>query len=160
MIRDKIKSAAALKNILAAFRNEGKKVVFTNGCFDILHYGHVKYLEDAKKHGDILIVAVNSDNSVRKIKGKNRPIVDEKNRMRVLAALESVDFVTLFNEATPLKIIRILKPDVLVKGGDWKKKNIVGSQIVQKKGGKVISLTLVKNNSTTNIIKKIGQDKD
>jgi rfaE bifunctional protein nucleotidyltransferase chain/domain len=159
MIDNKIKNASALKNTLLSLKNKGKRVVFTNGCFDILHYGHVKYLQDAKNKGDILIVAVNSDSSVRKLKGRSRPVVGEKDRMRVLAALESVDFVTIFGEDTPLKLIKSLRPDVLVKGGDWDKKDIIGGDLVESWGGKVISLPYVKNQSTTNIIDKIGKKK-
>ncbi|MDD4908407.1 MAG: D-glycero-beta-D-manno-heptose 1-phosphate adenylyltransferase, partial [Candidatus Omnitrophica bacterium] len=134
-------------------------IVFTNGCFDILHYGHVKYLQEAKNTGNILVVAVNSDSSVKKLKGPSRPIVGQKNRTRVLSALESVDFVTIFSEDTPLKLIKLLKPDILVKGGDWDKKSIVGGRLVQSWGGKVISLPYVKGQSTTNIIDKIGKTK-
>jgi rfaE bifunctional protein nucleotidyltransferase chain/domain len=159
MINNKIKTSGALKNKLLSLKKEGKRIVFTNGCFDILHYGHVKYLQDAKNRGDILVVAVNSDNSVRKLKGSSRPIVDQKNRMRVLSALESVDFVTLFGEDTPLKLIKLLRPDVLVKGGDWDKKDIVGGKLVESWGGKVISLPYIRNQSTTNIIDKIGKAK-
>ena len=157
MIDNKIKSALSLQRSLIPLKKKGKKIVFTNGCFDILHYGHVKYLQEAKNRGDILVVAVNSDSSVKKLKGRSRPVVGQKNRMRVLAALESVDFVTLFGEDTPLKLIKLLKPDVLVKGGDWDKKDIVGSGLVESWGGKVISLPYVKNQSTTNIIDKIGK---
>ena len=157
MIDNKIKSALSLQRSLIPLKKKGKKIVFTNGCFDILHYGHVKYLQEAKNRGDILVVAVNSDSSVKKLKGRSRPVVGQKNRMRVLAALESVDFVTLFGEDTPLKLIKLLKPDVLVKGGDWDKEDIVGGRLVESWGGKVISLPYVKNQSTTNIIDKIGK---
>ncbi|MDD5027375.1 MAG: adenylyltransferase/cytidyltransferase family protein, partial [Candidatus Omnitrophica bacterium] len=108
----KIKSLHALKKLVKELKKEGRKVVFTNGCFDILHYGHAKYLQDAKSAGDILVVGVNSDTSVRKIKGKYRPVVGEKNRLRLLAALESVDYLTLFKETPPLKLIQEVKPDI------------------------------------------------
>jgi len=159
MMNNKIKTASALKKRLVSLKNEGKSIVFTNGCFDILHYGHVKYLQEAKNTGNILVVAVNSDSSVKKLKGPSRPIVGQKNRTRVLSALESVDFVTIFSEDTPLKLIKLLKPDILVKGGDWDKKSIVGGRLVQSWGGKVISLPYVKGQSTTNIIDKIGKTK-
>ncbi|MFA5116070.1 MAG: D-glycero-beta-D-manno-heptose 1-phosphate adenylyltransferase [Candidatus Omnitrophota bacterium] len=159
MMNNKIKTANALKKRLISLKKEGKRIVFTNGCFDILHYGHVKYLQEAKNKGDILVVAVNSDSSVKKLKGPFRPIVGQKNRTRVLSALESVDFVTIFSEDTPLKLIKLLRPDILVKGGDWDKKSIVGGRLVESWGGKVISLPYVKDQSTTNIIDKIGKAK-
>ena len=151
----KIKSLRALKKLTAKLKRQGKRITFTNGCFDILHYGHAKYLQDAKNSGDILVVGVNSDSSVRKIKGKDRPVVDEKNRLGLLAALESVDYLVLFKEATPLKVIQAVKPDILVKGADWNKNNIVGSGFVAGYGGKVKTVKLVKGLSTTNLIKKI-----
>ncbi|MDD2927604.1 MAG: D-glycero-beta-D-manno-heptose 1-phosphate adenylyltransferase [Candidatus Omnitrophica bacterium] len=153
----KIKSLHALKKLVKELKKEGRKVVFTNGCFDILHYGHAKYLQDAKSAGDILVVGVNSDTSVRKIKGKYRPVVGEKNRLRLLAALESVDYLTLFKETTPLKLIQEVKPDILIKGADWNKSNIVGNDFVLGYGGKVQTVRLVKGLSTTNLIKKIAR---
>lgn len=151
----KIKSLKLLEKELLKLKEEKKKIVFTNGCFDILHFGHAKYLQEAKNKGDILVVGVNSDSSVRKIKGEKRPIVDEKNRLGLLSALESIDYLVLFNEDTPLKVIKALKPDVLIKGADWDKDDIVGSDIVQAYGGKVLTIKLVKGLSTTNLIKKI-----
>jgi len=151
----KIKSLNALKKEVAKLKKQGKRIVFTNGCFDILHYGHAKYLEDAKAMGDILIVAVNSDLSIRKIKGKNRPVVGEANRLKLLAALESIDYVTLFKEITPLTVIKAIKPDVLIKGSDWDKNSIVGSDVVRAYGGEVKTVKLVKGLSTTNLINKI-----
>ncbi len=139
-------------------KREGKRIVFTNGCFDILHYGHVKYLQDAKAKGDYLVVAVNSDSSVKKIKGKGRPVVPQGDRMRTLAVLGCVDFVLLFNEDDPLKLIKAIKPDFLIKGSDWSKKSIVGASFVESYGGKVLTVTLVKNRSTSAIIKKIVRD--
>jgi len=153
----KIKSLAALRQEVSKLKKQGKRIVFTNGCFDILHYGHAKYLEDAKTEGDILVVAVNTDSSVRKIKGKNRPIVDEMNRLKLLAALESIDYLTLFNETTPLNVIKAVKPDILVKGADWDKAKIVGNDFVKAYGGRVKTIKLVKGLSTTNLIKKIVQ---
>ncbi|MBP7056719.1 MAG: D-glycero-beta-D-manno-heptose 1-phosphate adenylyltransferase [Candidatus Omnitrophica bacterium] len=151
----KIKSLSELKSELKRSRRHGLKTVFTNGCFDILHLGHIDYLERAKKLGDILIVGLNSDGSVKKLKGPSRPINSQKARARMLAALECVDFVTIFNEETPAKVIKNLCPDVLVKGGDWKVKDIVGSDFVVSMGGRVVSLKFVKGYSTTGLIKKM-----
>ena len=151
----KIKSLGALQRIINKFQKKGRKIVFTNGCFDILHYGHAKYLQDAKNKGDILVVAVNSDSSVRSIKGEGRPIVDEGNRLKLLSALECVDYLVLFKEETPLAMIKKIRPDILVKGADWDKGKIVGSDFVESYGGKVLTIKLVKGLSTTNIIKKI-----
>ncbi len=155
MLKEKIKNLAALKKIILKLKKKRRKIVFTNGCFDLLHYGHVKYLEDAKRKGDILVVAINSDVSVRKIKGKERPIIGQNDRLSLIAALESVDYVILFNEETPLKVIKELKPDILVKGADWDSKQIVGSEVVLSYGGKVSTIKLIKDRSTTNLIKKI-----
>lgn len=157
MLKDKIKSINELKRILPRYRKLGKKIVFTNGCFDILHFGHAKYLEEAKRKADILVVGVNSNSSIRKIKGEERPVINEKYRMGLVASLESVDYVVLFKEETPFKIIRALKPDILVKGADWNKEDIVGADFVLKNGGKVYTLKLVKGLSTTNLIKKIAK---
>lgn len=157
LLKKKIKSLSTLKRIAAGAKRKGKRIVFTNGCFDLLHYGHVKYLEDAKRKGDILIVAVNSDSSVKKIKGDKRPIVSEKERIRVIAALASVDYAVLFNDNTPVKLIRALKPDILVKGADWDKNNIVGGNLVASYGGRVMRIKLVPGCSTTNLIKKIAR---
>ena len=157
LLEDKIKSLKRLSKITAGLRKRGKKVVFTNGCFDILHFGHAKYLQEAAKLGDVLVVAVNSDSSIKSIKGKDRPIVDEKNRMRMIAALESVDFVTLFSQSTPINAIKAIKPSILVKGADWSKGNIVGGDFVTGCGGKVKSVKLVRGLSTTNLINKIAK---
>ena len=136
-------------------RIENRKVVFTNGCFDIIHKGHVTYLNEAKSLGDHLIVGINSDDSVKRLKGKDRPVNNESDRAFVLDNLKSVDDVLIFNEDTPYDIIKEIIPDLLVKGGDWKEEDIVGSDIVKKNGGKVISLQFVNNYSTTNILEKI-----
>ena len=157
LLKEKIKNLNALKKIILRLKEKGKKIVFTNGCFDLLHYGHVKYLEDAKRKGDILVVAINSDTSVRKLKGNKRPIVNQKDRLGLIAALESVDYVVLFNEETPLKAIKELKPDILVKGADWDRKQIVGSGIVLGYGGNVSTIKLIEGRSTTNLIKKIAK---
>ncbi|MBN2831540.1 MAG: D-glycero-beta-D-manno-heptose 1-phosphate adenylyltransferase [Candidatus Omnitrophica bacterium] len=156
-IKNKTKSFKAILNIIAGLKKQGKRVVFTNGCFDLLHYGHVKYLEDAKRKGDILIVGVNSDSSVRIIKGNNRPITKEGNRLRVIAALESVDFALIFKEDTPLNIIKKIRPDILIKGADWDKSQIVGGRFVRESGGKVLTVNLIKGLSTTNLINKIAK---
>ncbi|MDD5044535.1 MAG: D-glycero-beta-D-manno-heptose 1-phosphate adenylyltransferase [Candidatus Omnitrophica bacterium] len=157
MLEQKIKNSVSLVKICRRLKKQRKKVVFTNGCFDILHYGHVKYLEDAKKKGDVLIVALNSDSSIRRIKGPNRPLVNEKDRIRIIAALESVNYTLLFNETTPLVLIKKIKPDVLVKGADWCKCDIVGADFVHSYGGKVSTIALAQNRSTTKLIKKIVQ---
>jgi D-beta-D-heptose 7-phosphate kinase/D-beta-D-heptose 1-phosphate adenosyltransferase len=152
---NKTYSREELKKIIDRYRQEGKKIVFTNGCFDILHVGHTRYLAEAKKQGDVLIIGLNSDESVRSLKGKERPLIPEKERADVIAALESVDYVTIFHERTPLELIEYLKPDIIVKGGDWKEENVVGRESVAKWGGRVIIIPEVKGSSTTNIIEKI-----
>lgn len=157
MLEEKIKSLLVLKRIISRLKAKGKLIVFTNGCFDLLHYGHVKYLQEAKKKGDILIVAVNSDASVRRIKGDKRPLINEKDRLNVIAALESVDYAVLFNEDTPLRVIKLLKPDILIKGADWNKTRVVGGNFVLSYGGRVVTLKLAKGRSTTNLIKKIAK---
>lgn len=151
--RSKIKSASALKKCLPA----RKKVVFTNGCFDLLHPGHVAYLEQAKKQGDLLVVALNSDQSVARLKGPGRPVNPLKDRMTVLASLECVDFVTWFEQDTPLETIKKIgsKIRVLVKGGDWKVDQIVGGREVLSWGGKVKSLKFIPGKSTTGILAKV-----
>ncbi len=133
----------------------GKKIVFTNGCFDILHLGHVEYLEEAKSLGDILIVALNTDQSVQKLKGPTRPLQNETDRAKILSALKSVDFTILFNEDTPLEVIKQIKPDVLVKGGDWPVDQIVGSDFVLSRGGQVKSLKFLEGRSTTRVVEKM-----
>ena len=135
--------------------NEGKKIVFTNGCFDILHRGHVTYLAEAKKLGDLLVIGLNSDASVKRLKGPDRPINNEEDRKYVLSQLKSVDFVEIFTEDTPLNLILTIKPKVLVKGGDWKIDQIVGGKEVIADGGDVFSLNFVDGYSTTSVIQKI-----
>lgn len=157
LFEDKVRTLGGLKKIIARLKAKGSSIVFTNGCFDLIHYGHVKYLQEAKKKGDILVVGVNSDASIRRIKGKNRPVVNETERVRLVAALESVDYAALFNEDTPLKLIKFIKPDVLVKGADWKKADIVGSDIVLANGGRVSTIKLARGHSTTNLIRKIAK---
>lgn len=142
---------------LTAFleKNRGKKIVFTNGCFDILHRGHVTYLAEARKLGDLLVLGVNSDASVKRLKGPERPINNETDRAFVLSQLKSVDFVEIFTEDTPLNLILTVKPDALVKGGDWRIDQIVGGKEVQANGGHVYSLNFVDGYSTTSLIEKI-----
>ena len=136
---------------------EGKTLVFTNGCFDILHAGHISYLNEARNLGDALFVGLNSDSSVKKIKGDSRPIVKESDRKFVLENIKAVDFVEIFGEETPYNLIKDVRPDILVKGGDWSVESIVGHDIVQGHGGKVLSLNFKEGLSTTNIIKKISE---
>ncbi len=154
-VRCKVKSITSLREILNRLRKKKKRIVFTNGCFDLLHLGHIRYLEKAKQEGDVLVVGLNSDSSVRKLKGKGRPLVPEKERAEILSALEFVDYVTIFSEETPANLIHEIKPDVLVKGGDYSLNEIVGRDYVHSYGGKVVTVNLVKGKSTSNLIKKI-----
>jgi D-beta-D-heptose 7-phosphate kinase/D-beta-D-heptose 1-phosphate adenosyltransferase len=152
---NKILERNALKNELEELRKKGKKIAFTNGCFDILHVGHVRYLREAKKTADVLVLALNSDSSVRSIKGEKRPILNENERAELLAALEFVDFITIFEELTPLELINCLKPDILIKGGDWPEEKVVGREEVKKWGGRVAIIPEIEGKSTTNIVEKI-----
>lgn len=136
-------------------RSKNRKIVFTNGCFDILHLGHVRYLAEAKALGQFLFVGVNSDSSVSALKGPERPLQNEKDRAEILASLKSVDAVSIFSESTPLELIMLVKPQILVKGGDWDTKNIVGKAEVESWGGKVLSLPFLPGHSTSDIVKKI-----
>jgi rfaE bifunctional protein nucleotidyltransferase chain/domain len=153
----KIVTEPELSRILARARFTEKKVVFTNGCFDIIHQGHVDYLIKAAKLGDILIVGLNSDSSVKKLKGEGRPIQDQESRAKVLASMYFVTYVVIFNEETPYDLIKSVQPDFLVKGGDYKAENIVGYDVVKKNGGKVVTIPLVKGYSTTGIINKLNK---
>ena len=156
----KIKSPESLKRILAKLRKHGKrapKIVFTNGCFDILHKGHVTYLQQARKLGDILVVALNTDASVSKLKGLHRPIQDEQSRLTIIAALQCVNAVVLFDEETPYELIKLVQPDVLVKGSDYKPENIVGYDIVIAKGGQVKTIDYLPGFSTSEIEKRIKE---
>ena len=150
----KIQSPNSLARVLTKARQKGAKPVFTNGCFDLLHKGHVTYLERARRLGDLLVVALNSDASVRRLKGAERPINRLEDRLEVLAALECVDYVTWFSEDDPVSLIRKLKPLVLVKGGDWKPSQILGGSDVKSWGGKVRSLKFVPGRSTTELIRR------
>jgi rfaE bifunctional protein nucleotidyltransferase chain/domain len=143
-----------LAELINAIKSGGRKIVFTNGVFDIIHRGHVEYLNEAKNHGDILIVGLNSDSSVKKIKGESRPLNNENDRAFVLVNLKAVDYVIIFEEDTPYNLIKTVVPNVLLKGGDWKPGDIVGSDIVLDSGGKVLSLKYINGYSTTEIIKK------
>jgi D-beta-D-heptose 7-phosphate kinase/D-beta-D-heptose 1-phosphate adenosyltransferase len=143
----------AVQKKLAEVRKD-KKIVFTNGCFDLLHVGHVRYLKEAKECGDLLFVGVNSDASVKRLKGPTRPVQSESDRAEILSQLKSVDFVCIFDEDTPLELIKQVRPEVLVKGGDWKVSQIVGSDFVLEQGGQVKSLSFVDGKSTTQLIEK------
>jgi D-beta-D-heptose 7-phosphate kinase/D-beta-D-heptose 1-phosphate adenosyltransferase len=151
----KITSLPLLENILAGERRNGKKIVFTNGCFDLLHVGHVKYLQEARQLGDLLILGLNSDDSIRRLKGPNRPLIGEEERAHILAALNCIDFVVVFDEDTPLEMISALRPDVLVKGGNYTPEEVVGRELVESCGGRVELINFVDGKSTTNIINKI-----
>ena len=150
-LEKKIIGVAALKKKLSALREAGRTIAFTNGCFDLMHVGHVTYLQKAKKGNRVLIVGLNSDKSISRIKGPSRPIVPQKSRAAVLAALESVDFVVIFNEETPYALIRALRPDILIKGADYRGEKVVGSDLVKK----TELIALVKGFSTSNIVAKI-----
>ena len=152
----KVRTLDTLLPELAAHRKQGRKIAFTNGCFDILHAGHVAYLREARKSGDLLVVGLNSDASIRSIKGPDRPVNKEEDRVLVLSELQSVDYVVLFGEDTPINLIRAIRPDTLVKGADYRKEQVVGGAFVEKHGGKVVLVPLVEGRSTTNIIRRIG----
>ncbi|MEE9614618.1 MAG: D-glycero-beta-D-manno-heptose 1-phosphate adenylyltransferase [Thermodesulfobacteriota bacterium] len=153
----KVISLRGLLREIGAKRGRRKKVVFTNGCFDIIHAGHVRYLKKAKSLGDVLVVGLNSDSSVRKLKGRGRPVVPEGERAEVLSTLEPVDYVVIFKEPTPIKLIEAVRPDVLVKGADWKSGEIVGEDVVKGSGGRVARVRLLKGRSTTDIIKRVSK---
>ncbi len=144
-----------LTEIAKRIKKEGKRIVFTNGCFDLLHLGHIRYLKEARRLGDILIVGLNSDNSVRSLKGKDRPLVKEKDRAEILSALEAVDYIVIFDELTPKNLIDKIIPNVLAKGGDWKKEEVVGRDTVEAHGGEVVIIPEVKGYSTSALISKI-----
>ena len=154
-MKKKIKARKELLRIIKNLKAKGKQIVFTNGCFDVLHLGHVRYLEEAKALGDVLVVGVNSDSSVRKLKGPKRPILPEEERTEILSGLGCVDYITVFNEADPLKLITSLKPNLLVKGGDWTREQIVGREVVERSGGESVIIPFVKGASTSNVIDTI-----
>lgn len=151
----KIVEVKELINRIDPLRRSGKQVVFTNGCFDIMHAGHVRYLAAAKSEGEILIVGINSDKSVKSIKGKNRPIMPQDQRAEVLAGLWCVDYVVFFDEPDPLRLIQAIKPDILVKGEDWAEDKIIGADSVKADGGRVVRVAVVPDISTSMIIEKI-----
>ena len=157
---DKIVSLSQALKLVKEWKGHKINVVFSNGCFDILHAGHVEYLEKARQKGDKLIVGLNSDKSVSSLKGPSRPVVDEISRSRILASLEFVDLVVIFDELTPKKLIEAIRPDILVKGKDYEISNIVGADFVLQNGGKVETIELTKGFSTTNVIGKIKNLKD
>ncbi len=159
IIRKKILSIEELSRILALWRFQNKRIVFTNGCFDILHLGHIDYLSRAADLGDILIIGLNSDRSVSEIKGPSRPITDEHSRSMILAALSFVNAIVLFDESTPYELIKLVQPDVLVKGSDYKAEDVVGYDVVSAKGGKVITIDFLEGYSTTLIEQKIRNSK-
>jgi D-beta-D-heptose 7-phosphate kinase/D-beta-D-heptose 1-phosphate adenosyltransferase len=144
-----------VKSLLQEQGRRRKKVVFTNGCFDIIHAGHVRYLKKARALGDILVVGLNNDSSVRKIKGVGRPIMPETDRAEILSALSAVDYVVIFKEPTPIRLIEAIRPEVLVKGADWRRGRIVGEDVVKSYGGRVSRIRLVQGRSTTNIINRV-----
>jgi D-beta-D-heptose 7-phosphate kinase/D-beta-D-heptose 1-phosphate adenosyltransferase len=154
-LTDKIKTLDALAPLVQQAKSRGSTTVFTNGCFDIVHSGHVKLLEQCRQAGDGLIVGLNSDASVRQLKGPGRPIVPQEQRAQVVAALESVDYVVIFDELDPLQIITRLVPDVLIKGGDWTPETIIGRDVVEAAGGIVFAIPLMDNVSTTDIANKM-----
>ena len=160
VIEKKILNLHQLEAALYLWHFQGKKIVFTNGCFDLLHLGHIDYLSKAKDQGDVLIVGVNTDRSVKMLnKGKNRPVTDENSRATLLAAIHFVDAVVLFDEETPYNLIETVQPDVLTKGSDYLPEDIVGYDIVKKRGGKVITIDFLPGYSTSGIIEKIKKEK-
>jgi rfaE bifunctional protein nucleotidyltransferase chain/domain len=150
----KIKTAAALARLRRRLRDEGRTVVFTNGCFDLLHAGHIRLFLEAKKLGDILIVALNSDVSIRRLKGKSRPVFPLVERLEILGAVEDIDFLTSFSEDTPQRIIAAILPDVLVKGGDWRPDQVVGREEVEGAGGRVVIVPYLAGRSTSSMIRR------
>ncbi|MCI0531346.1 MAG: D-glycero-beta-D-manno-heptose 1-phosphate adenylyltransferase [candidate division Zixibacteria bacterium] len=151
----KIVGRTGLKQILNKLRAARKRIVFTNGCFDLIHVGHVRYLKKARQMGDLLILGLNSDQSVRKLKGPSRPIISQNDRAEILSALEPVDYIVIFNELTPLNLIRRIRPDILVKGSDYKTSQIVGRDYVLSHGGRVKTVPIVRNKSTKNLVKTV-----
>lgn len=154
-MKEKIKTKEDLHRIVEDLKKKGKRIVFTNGCFDLLHLGHIRYLEKAKSLGDILVVGVNSDRSVRNLKGPDRPILPDEERAEILSSLGCVDYITVFDELTPLELISSLQPHILVKGGDWTKETTVGKEVVERSGGEVVILPFEEGSSTSNLIETI-----
>jgi rfaE bifunctional protein nucleotidyltransferase chain/domain len=156
-IKQKIQSQESLDALLSRWKNQNKKIVFTNGCFDILHRGHIEYLSKAADLGDVLFIGVNTDSSVRKLKGNNRPLQDENSRLLILGALEFVDALILFDEDTPYDLIKMVQPHILVKGSDYKPEDIVGYDIVKARGGEIKTIDFLQGYSTSDIEKRIKQ---
>ena len=159
LIKSKIVNRPDLMHILSFYRFKNKKIVFTNGCFDIIHLGHVNYLSQAADLGNILFIGLNSDSSINKIKGHGRPVLDQESRALTLAAFSFVNNIVLFDEETPYKLIKLIRPDILVKGGDYKPEEIVGYDIVKDNGGEVKILDFIKGYSTSDIIERINKVK-
>ncbi len=155
MISQKIIDHENLTPILDDLRKEGKKIVFTNGCFDLLHVGHLRYLKQAREEGDLLVLGLNSDRSVRELKGETRPLLPQEERAEMMAALSMIDYIVIFDERTPLNLIKELRPDILVKGGDWKREDIVGGKEVEASGGRVVVVPEIPGRSTSNLIDEI-----
>lgn len=158
--KNKIKTLKEIKKIVEFLKKEKKTIVFTNGCFDLIHPGHIKLLKEAKALGDILIVGLNRDSSIKKIKGKDRPIMNEKERAEIIASFFMVDYVVLFGDKTPKRLIKAILPHYIVKGSDYKVEEVVGKEIIEKYGGKVILVPILKDYSTTNILKRIKNEKN
>ena len=152
---DKLVHIDKIAALMKSLKKKGKSVVFTNGCFDLIHPGHIKLLKQAGKYGDILFLGINSDKSIKQIKGPSRPVMKEKERITVLSAIEYIDFITVFNEPTPINLIKKIRPDALVKGSDWPKSEIVGKEFVESYGGKVFTIELKPGISTSSLIKRI-----
>jgi D-beta-D-heptose 7-phosphate kinase/D-beta-D-heptose 1-phosphate adenosyltransferase len=153
----KLRTPAKLAHEIQRLRQRGQRIVFTNGCFDLLHPGHIRYLRAARRLGDVLVVALNSDRSVRRLKGAGRPLVPLRDRCEVITALEMVDYVTTFSDDTPYHLIKQLQPDVLVKGGDWTPDRIVGAELVRAHGGRVRSLPFAGGYSTSKLVARVGR---
>ena len=153
----KLLNTTKLKKVLTGLKREKKKVVITNGCFDIIHPGHIKVLRKSKKLGDVLIVLLNSDKSVKKLKGKKRPIINQDGRIEILESIKYVDFIVLFNELTPVKLYKKIKPNFLTKGSQYSLNNIIGKKLIEKNGGKIKLIKMLPNTSTTLILKKISK---
>jgi D-beta-D-heptose 7-phosphate kinase / D-beta-D-heptose 1-phosphate adenosyltransferase len=154
-MKEKIKEKEELRRIIENLKAEGKRIVFTNGCFDLLHIGHLRYLEKAKTFGDILVVGINSDPSVRSLKGAERPLLPADERAEILSGLGCVDFVTVFDELNPFNLISLIQPHILVKGGDWTKETIIGKEVVERSGGQVVIISFVEGASTSRLIETI-----
>ena len=155
MTTDKIIERGRLIPIINDLKQKGKQVVFTNGCFDLLHVGHLRYLRQARQEGDLLVLGLNTDRSVRELKGMSRPFVPEEERAELLAALSIIDYIVIFDEQTPLDLIKNIKPDVLVKGGDWEREDIVGGKEVEADGGRVVVIPEIPGRSTSNLVAEI-----